>query len=166
MIIDALIQFVAAFFGTIAFSVIFFVPREHYFGCGLIGGLGWLLYWCLTAHLGLSYLGGTFFAAAFVVLLSRICGVAVKCPATVFLSPGIFPLVPGVGIYWTVYSMIIGEMEHSSAYGRQTIGTAVAIVLAIIFIFEIPQPWIGAIGRRVAVKERKRKEKELPDEED
>ena len=43
---------------------------------------------------------------------------------------------------------------------------AIAIVLAIIFVFEIPQPWIGAIGRKVAVKERKRKEKELPDEEE
>ena len=52
MMVDALIQFVAAFFGTIAFSVIFFVPREHYLGCGMIGGLGWLFYWCLTAHLG------------------------------------------------------------------------------------------------------------------
>ena len=62
--------------------------------------------------------------------------------------------------------MIIGEMEQSSSYGRQTIGTAIAIVLAIIFVFEIPQPWIGAIGRKVAVKERKRKEKELPDEEE
>ena len=31
--------------------------------------------------------------------------------------------------------------------------------LRLYLCFEIPQPWIGAIGRKVAVKERKRKEK-------
>lgn len=157
MIVNALFQFAASFFGTIAFSVIFFVPREHYLGCGIIGGLGWLFYWWMTTFLELSYLPGTFFAAALVVVLSRICGVMFKCPATIFLSSGIFPLVPGVGIYRTVYYMIIGEMDQSSVYGRRTIGTAIAIVLGIIFVFEIPQQGIARIAR-LAEKGRRKKQ--------
>ncbi|MGI6008020.1 MAG: threonine/serine exporter family protein [Ruminococcus sp.] len=155
MILDALIQFLAAFFGTIAFSVIFLVPREHYLACGVIGGLGWLFYWWLQNCMGVSYLPGTFFAAAFVVLLSRICGVEFKCPTTIFLSSGIFPLVPGVGIYRTVYYMIIGEMDQSSLYGRQTIGTAIAIVFGIIFVFEIPQQGIAKIAKVLPVIRKK-----------
>ena len=40
MITDAVLQFLAAFFGTIAFSVLFSVPKEHYPLCGVIGETG------------------------------------------------------------------------------------------------------------------------------
>lgn len=54
MITDAVLQFLAAFFGTIAFSVLFSVPKEHYPLCGVIGGTGWLICWALihVLHVG------------------------------------------------------------------------------------------------------------------
>lgn len=142
MILNICLQFVASFFGTIAFSIMFFVPRQYYPYCGLIGGLGWITCWSVMNVIGMSYFTGTIAAAALVVLLSRIFGVLIKCPATMFLLPGIFPLVPGVGIYWTVYSAITGDMEKFSYYGYRTLGTAIAIVLGIVFVSEIPQRWI------------------------
>ncbi|MGI6011791.1 MAG: threonine/serine exporter family protein [Ruminococcus sp.] len=157
MILEAAIQFLASYFGTIAFSVIFYIPREHYPCCGLIGGAGWMLYWWMTVLQEVSYLPATFLAAAFVVFLSRICGVIFKCPTTIFLSAGIFPLVPGIGIYRTVYYLIIGEIDQGSLYGRQTIGTAIAIVLGIIFVFEIPQQgiaWIAKLPKIIRKKKR------------
>ena len=96
--------------------------------------------------LGMSYFSGTIVASAVVVLLSRICGVGLRCPATLFMLSGLFPLVPGVGIYWTVYSMITGDLIEASRYGRQTLGTAIAIVLGICFVFEIPQKTIAKIA--------------------
>lgn len=139
MLISIILQFVAACFGTIAFSILFFVPREYYPYCGMIGGGAWVICWCFTHYLGYSDIIGTFAATAFVVLVSRIYGVRKKCPATLFMLPGIFPLVPGVGIYWTAYYVITGEMNQASAYGRHTFGIGMAIVLGIIFVFEIPQ---------------------------
>lgn len=146
MIIDIVLQFIASFFGTIAFSIMFLVPRKYYPCCGLIGGFGWITCWIIMHPLGMSYFSGTIVASAVVVLLSRICGVGLRCPATLFMLSGLFPLVPGVGIYWTVYSMITGDLIEASRYGRQTLGTAIAIVLGICFVFEIPQKTIAKIA--------------------
>lgn len=81
----------------------------------------------------------TFFAAAAVVFLSRLFAVMERCPATLFMIPGIFPLVPGAGIYWTAYYIVTDQMELASRTGFSAIKAAVAIVLGIIFVFEIPQ---------------------------
>ena len=43
MILEGILQFLAAAVGTVAFSVLFSVPREHYPLCGFIGGTGWLI---------------------------------------------------------------------------------------------------------------------------
>ena len=44
MLINAIGQLAAAFLATIAFSVLFHVPKKQYFVCGLTGMLGWLVY--------------------------------------------------------------------------------------------------------------------------
>ena len=44
MLINAIGQLAAAFLATIAFSVLFHVPKKQYIICGLTGTLGWLVY--------------------------------------------------------------------------------------------------------------------------
>ena len=53
-----------------------------------------------------SLLSGT----AVVILLSRTAAVVKHCPVTIFLIAGIFPLVPGAGVYWTVYHIVMEEL--------------------------------------------------------
>ncbi len=43
-----LVQLIAAFLGTMAFAVLFGVPRNFYFDAGFCGMMGWLLYLILT----------------------------------------------------------------------------------------------------------------------
>lgn len=145
MISSLFFQFLAAFFGTIAFSSIFQVPHKYYMYCGAIGGFGWGICWLLTNATDVSSYINTLCATVFVVLFSRICSTKLKCPVTVFLLSGIFPLVPGVGIYWTIYYLIEGNILQCSSYGRHTLGIAVAIVLGILFTFEIPASTISKI---------------------
>lgn len=99
-------QIAAAAVGTIAFSLLFSVPRSYYPYCGLIGGVGWLIYCSLEG--ALSAAEATFFATVGVILLSRFFAVWERCPVTLFLIPGIFPLVPGAGVYWTSYYIVTG----------------------------------------------------------
>ena len=145
MIIEGIGQFAAACFGTIAFSVMFYVPREYYCECGVIGGTGWIVYWIGTGKLGMSAFIATLAATIFVALSSRIESARKKCPATMFLLPVIFPLVPGIGLYQTIYYLIMDEAARSGEYGRQAFGAAVAIVLGIMCAFEIPQKTINHI---------------------
>ncbi len=130
-------QILAATIGTVAFSVLYSVPRAYYPYCGFIGGAGWLVYCLLIPHS--SPPEATFFAAILVVLLSRLSAVWERCPVTIFLISGIFPLVPGGGVYWTAYYIVTNQMELAAQTGFMALKVAVAIVLGIVLVFQLPQ---------------------------
>lgn len=134
-----LLETLAAAGGTVAFSLLFGVPEKYYLECGFTGGIGWLLYRVLTICAQLQVTGATFLAAAAVALYSRIAAVRRRCPTTVFLIAGIFPLVPGAGIYWTVYYLVTDEMSLARSSGEAALKAAFAIVLAIAAVFELPR---------------------------
>ena len=62
-----------------------------------------------------------------------------RFPVTIFLISGIFPLVPGAGIYWTVYYLVTEQLGLAVYTGYEAVKAAVAIVLGIVFVFELPQ---------------------------
>ncbi len=131
------LQFLAAFVGTVAFALLFGVPRRFYPYCGLIGGTGWLFYY-LSASV-FTAAESTFFAAVLVMFLSRLCAVRKKCPVTIFLISGIIPLVPGAGIYWAAFYMVTGQFAESFQAGFAAVRAAAAIVLGIVCVYELPQ---------------------------
>lgn len=138
----------AAAAGTVAFALLFGVPRKFYPYCGAIGASGWLLYCVLDGIL--SAAEATFFAAVLVMLLSRFFAVREKCPVTVFLISGIIPLVPGAGIYWAAYYMVTDQLAEAGNAGFAALKAVAAIVLGIVCIFGLPQKlfsvWTG--GKR------------------
>lgn len=148
MSVHLIFEFLTAFVGTIAFALLFQVPKEYYVNCGLAGGCGWICYKLLLAGCGLF--GSTFFATVLVVFLSRLSAVRRHCPVTIFLVAGIFPLVPGAGIYWTAYYVVTDQLAKASDRGFQTLKIAVAIVLGILFVFEFPQRWFRWAERSTA----------------
>lgn len=137
-------EFLNAAIGTMAFALLFQVPKQYYVNCGIIGGCGWLCYKLLLSGCGLF--ASTFFATVLVVFLSRLSAVYRHCPVTVFLIAGIFSLVPGAGIYWTAYYVVTDQLAKASARGFLTLKIAVAIVLGILFVFEFPQKWFRRIA--------------------
>ena len=70
------------------------------------------------------------------------------CSATLFMIPGIFPIVPGAGIYWTAHYIVTDQLALASRTGFEAVKAAAAIVLGIIFVFEIPQRFFGRIAKR------------------
>ena len=141
-------QILAAVFGTVAFSVLFGVPRQYYVYCGLVGGAGWALYAILNLYTQCTATEATFFATFLVVLLSRFLAVWERCPVTVFLTAGIFPLVPGAGIYWTAYYLVTDRPDRAAVNGFAAVRAAFAIVLGIVTVFEVPDRLFAAVKRR------------------
>ena len=69
-----------------------------------------------------------------------------------FLISGIFPLVPGAGIYWTVYYLVTDQLGLAVHTGYAAVKAAVAIVLGIVAVFELPQgmfAWTAGKLRRI-----------------
>ena len=141
-------QTLAAVAGTLAFSLLYGVPRRYELHCGAIGGAGWFVYAVLMQKAGLSATEATFVAALFLTFLSRCAAVIEKCPATVFQIAGIFPLVPGAGIYWTSYYLVTGETGLALENGFAAVKAAVAIVLGIIAVFELPNSLFQTLCRK------------------
>lgn len=125
--------------GTVAFSLIFHVPARYYPRCGLTGAAGWLVFLALKGLLGT--LAATFFATLAVVLISRFSSVQLRCPVTIFLISGIFPLVPGLGIYQMAYALVESDLSGAGLIGLETAKLAAAMVLAILVGFEAPAGW-------------------------
>ena len=142
-----MIHILAAVVGTIAFSLLFGVPRQYYALCGAIGGIGWAVY--SLAVISFTEVIATLIATMVVILLSRIAAVVMRCPATLFLIPGIFPLVPGARVYWTTYYIVTDQVWKAAETGFAAVKIAVAIVLGIVFVFEVPQTFfVKVFGRK------------------
>ena len=128
---------IAAFLGTVGFSILFNVPKKYYIGCGITGMIGWTCY--ILVYTSLLSTSATFFSTVLVVLLARILAVKMKCPITIFLVPGIFPLLPGASVYYTAHYLVTGELREAALNGMNALKLAFAIVLAIVVIFSVPK---------------------------
>lgn len=137
-LLNGLLQTAVAFAATIAFAVIFHTPRRELLFTGLTGAAGWAVY-LLAMGLGSGAVGASFLATLALAWLSRVFSFARKAPVTVFLICGIFPLVPGAGIYYTGYNFFMGLDGLALDKGLETIKIAVAIALGTGIVLSLPQ---------------------------
>ena len=144
-----IIEVIASAVGTIGFSVLFGIPRKLYLNCALIGAVGWLMYKGMLL-LGVGVTLAVFLAAVVIVLSSRFTAVYRQCPSTVFLIAGIFPLVPGAQIYWAAYYLVTNQFDAALSSGFTALKVMVAIVLGIVFVFEIPYKFFAVAKRKQA----------------
>ena len=126
------IQLAAAFIGTFSFAILFGVPRKYYIACGLVGMLGWAVYLLAIRFTSAQAFLGTALGAALVALLSRYAAKALKCPSTVFLICGIFPLIPGAGVFWSAYYVAAGNVSTALSCGMNAVKITLAIVIVLI----------------------------------
>lgn len=134
---EFLIQVFVAGTGTVCFAVLFCTPSRFYLPCGIAGALGWAVYY-MVMRIQSSVAIATLVATIPLVILARIFSIWLKAPVTVFLLCGIFPLVPGAGIYRTVYYFIQGDNTLFVAKGVETLKVACALALGISIVLGIP----------------------------
>ena len=134
-----LLQALAAFIGTAAFALLFGIDREHYVPAGVIGAIGWALYLILVRQCDASPVTATLAASTLVCIVSRMAAIPFRIPAQGFLLCGIFPLVPGAGIFWFTYYLTDSQFDLSMQSGWTACKVAIAIVLGIILAMELPQ---------------------------
>lgn len=125
--------------GSLAFAILYNVPRKFYLCAAFTGMAGWFCYYLIVPFTDTAV--ASFFGAVGVVLVSRIFAVWKKCPITVFLISGIFPLVPGAGVYYTMYYLVSNELTQAAIKGLESLKIAFGIVLGIVFIVTIPKKW-------------------------
>ena len=138
MTVRLLVQCAVSFAAVMAFAILFHAPRREWVPCGLTGMVGWVVYW-LAVQGGISVVAASFCGTLGLALLSRVLAVVRRCPVTVFLTGGIFPLVPGACIYYTVYAFITGDNAAAVFKGVETLKIAGVIALGIVLVLALPK---------------------------
>lgn len=116
---------------TIGFAVLFNSPKNSVIYAGLVGAIGWMLYY-ITFMATNNYVAATFLGALTVGLLGEALARKNKKPATLYITAGIIPLVPGAGAYYTMLHLIENDFSSAAAKGVETLFIAAAISTGII----------------------------------
>ncbi|MEE0799804.1 MAG: threonine/serine exporter family protein [Gemmiger sp.] len=133
------LQFLVSMIATMSFGISFQVPRRHHLACGVVGAVGWLVY-VLAQAAGLTAPAATLLAALPLTAFARLFAITHKAPVTLFLLCGIFPLVPGAGIYYTAYYFLRNDQRLFTNKGFETLKVAVALALGIALVCSLPLP--------------------------
>lgn len=119
-------SFIFAFFSTAGFAVLFNIPKKHIFQAAIIGGLGWFLYSNINNQLH-SVMLPAFLASLLIGILGAIFSRIYKQPVTIFIIPGIIPIVPGYGLYYTMLKIIQQDYQSAKHVGFESIIIAILI---------------------------------------
>ncbi len=124
-------QFLFSFVSTIGFSVMYNIPKGLVTKTGLVGGIGWLVFYITGLFLHNNIMS-TYFAALAVGIFGELFARYFKKPATVFIIPGIIPLVPGAGMYYTMLALVEEDFYLAATKGTETLFIAAAISAGLI----------------------------------
>ncbi|WP_010233505.1 threonine/serine exporter family protein [Clostridium arbusti] len=122
-----------SFITSLGFAIIYNVKGKNVFLAGIGGGVSWLVY-LIAHHLYNSNVLALFLGAVAVSIYSEVMARLFKAPVTTFIICGIIPLVPGNGMYYTMYEIILGNVAKATTYGIQTLGSAGSIAIAIAMV--------------------------------
>lgn len=129
-------QFIVAFFASLGFGIIFNIKGKNLFFSSIGGGLSWLCY-LYSIKNGISPILSFFIASIIFSIYSEICARYLKTPVTTLVICALIPLVPGAGMYYTMYETISGNVSNAVKLGIDTLASAGALALGVIFVSTI-----------------------------
>lgn len=127
-----ILQVLYGFLAALGFGIIFGVPQNSLIAAGISGAVGWLGY-MIVMEVYPSSIAATFVASVLIGIMGEFFAKRLKNPSTIFIIPGITPLVPGITSYRTIKALIDGNNELALNLAILTVGTAIAISTGLIF---------------------------------
>jgi uncharacterized membrane protein YjjB (DUF3815 family) len=126
-------QVIYAFIVSLGFGVLFNVRDRNLFFAALGGAVGWFFY-SLTMNLSDSSILAMLIASISISIYAEIFSRVLKNPVTLFLVCSLIPLVPGSGMYYTVFEAVQGNVFDSLNNGIETLSLAGVIAVGIILV--------------------------------
>jgi len=142
-ILDLLINFFFSFLATVGFSIFFNSPKKSLLPAGIIGWTVYIILFNFTKNSILS----NFLAATLISLLSEILARKMKFPAIIFVIPGILPLIPGLGLYNTMLSLVEGSYSNAISIGTDALFVSASIAMGVLLITSLVKTYYIAIAK-------------------
>lgn len=123
--------FFYSFVASLGFALLFNAPRRSIVPACIVGGISWVVYEFLQVR-AYNYMLSAFLAAFIIGILGEIFSRKLKNPATLFILPGLIPLVPGAGMYYSMNQLIAQNYNSFIEIGAKTFFTAAALSVGIV----------------------------------
>ncbi|MDQ0257878.1 uncharacterized membrane protein YjjB (DUF3815 family) [Evansella vedderi] len=133
---EVIAQLLITFIATVAFGIIFSVPKRAL----LIGGAIGMVTWGVLQgglYFGASSVFSTAVASLTAAAAAHFLARRIRIPVTTLAIPGILPLVPGSRAYFTMLSFVEGDYLRGLEFGVETMLRAGAIAAGLVFALAI-----------------------------
>ena len=115
---------------TSLFSILQSSPKRAVFISGVIGAAGYGIYYFLAGFANMQ-LTAYFVSAFFIAVGGEIASRVKKMPSIVFISPSFVPIVPGLGLFDTLFMLVNGQYTEAVQTGANTMMAIVMMAMAV-----------------------------------
>lgn len=125
-------QLVTSFIASAAFGVIFNAPAKSLVKCGLVGMIGWgLYYWLVEVHI--DNVLATLLASFVIAFISQTFAKWYKTPMIIFSVAGIIPLVPGGLAYDAMRNFVENDYNAAVQLAAKAFMISGSIAIGLVF---------------------------------
>ncbi len=132
VLLGIIIRLITSIVGTIGFSLMFQV-RSNRLPWAALGGLLTSAVYEVTALIVSEPMIAAFTSSLFMALYSESFARILHAPSVIFLFPCAIPIVPGRGLYYTIYYLLFYNEEQFLSYAKATLGIALGIAVGVSF---------------------------------
>ena len=136
--LQGIIQIIMAVIGSLGFAILFNIKRDKLSIIGIGSAIGWICYLFFFSFNG-SKVITLFITTTILSLFSEILAIKIKTPVIVILVPILIPLIPGGDLYYTMYNLVINNMDMFIYYFSLVMKEAAAISFGIIIVTSVMQ---------------------------
>ena len=137
---------VSGFAATLFYQLPWNSPKKAVVPAAAVGAVCYAVF-ALLKGAGMTYLG--YFAASLLAAVSaEILAKKLRMPSTLFIFPGLIPLVPGIGLYESMLCVVRGETVQARSIGAEV------MICAALMAFAVAVE--GAVTGRISGRPKKR----------
>ncbi|WP_277872099.1 threonine/serine exporter family protein [Salisediminibacterium halotolerans] len=130
------LELIITFAATVAFGILFNVPKHALAVGGSIGMVTWTVLQT-SMHFGAAPIAATGLASLSAAIVAHVFAKRMRLPVTTLSIPGILPLVPGSRAYFTMLAFVEGNYIEGLEHGVETMLIAGAIAGGLVFSLSI-----------------------------
>ncbi len=133
-----------SFISSVGFALMFNMPSKWILPSSLGGLLTWAAFLLCQKVLGPTIFGPCFISSVFAALWAFGLARFSKNPFGMYFMIAVVPLIPGSGLYYTIFNMSQGNAEAAQHFAQVTAEYALAITFGISIVWtgiEIQRNW-------------------------
>lgn len=129
---EYIVHIICSFIATATFGIIFNAPKNMLFHCGVVGAIGWIIYFAFTNQ-GVDSVPASFAGSFIIAIVAHLYARRFKKPMLIFNVAGIIPLVPGGMAYNTMRHIVENDYLLGVEFAVKTSLITGAIVMGLVF---------------------------------